>query len=48
MQIQYASMMAAAQGVDLNDDEDEDAYNNNPPPKSVAKVPYESKKLKKG
>ena len=40
MQIQYASMMAAAQGVDLND--------NNPPPKSVAKVPYEGKKLKKG
>jgi len=48
MQIQYASMMAATQGVDLNDDEDEDAYDNNPPPKAVAKVPYESKKLKKG
>lgn len=43
MQLQYASMMAAAQGPDLDEEEDLPQ-----PPRPVAKAPAAGKKLRKG
>ena len=50
MQFQYANMMAAAQGPDLDDeDEREDLRQNSvAPPKPVAQAPAGGKKLRKG
>lgn len=50
MQLNYASMMAAAQGPDLDDeDEREDLQQQSvPTPRPVAKAPAGGKKLRKG
>lgn len=50
MQINYATMMAAAQGPDLDEDDDrEDLQPHSvPPPKPVAKAPAGGKKLRRG
>ncbi len=50
MQLQYASMMAATQGPDLDeDDEREDLRHDSvPTPRPVAQAPAGGKKLKKG
>lgn len=49
MQFQYANMMAAAQGPDLDDeDEREDLRENSVPQQSAAKAPAGGKKLRKG
>jgi hypothetical protein len=52
MQIQYANMMAAAQGLPIDEEEDEDREEPRQPvvptPRPVAKAPAEGKKLRKG
>lgn len=49
MQFQYANMMAAAQGPDLDEDEREDLRQDSvPPQRPTAQAPAGGKKLRKG
>jgi hypothetical protein len=52
MQIQYANMMAAAQGLPIDEDDDDEREdlqpNSVPTPKPMAQAPAGGKKLRKG